>query len=406
MAKGSWVLRRDTNMNSKNIGLSLSGGGVRATVFHLGVLKELANQNLFDSIKTISSVSGGSLAIALIYANNENKWPSGSQFLNEILAKIEIKLMAKDIQKIFMIKSLSKPWSLFTGRANLLAKVLEVAWNIKGSLQDLEGDLNWIINSTHFNNGKNFRFSKEKMGDYKLGYVSKPDFAISHAVAASAAFPGLIGPLKLNKNKYQWTNSLNESKKSHLSSEANVDKKTNNEETESNIYKDNHPNSFFLWDGGVYDNLGLEAIFKIEKGFNHNIDYLIVSDASLPIDYEWRKNVFTKAYRLIDISMNQVKGLMARNVINYFSTHNQNGLYLQIGNDPEEFLADRIKQQKILLNKPIREFASHFPTCLSSLKVPEFESLLLHGQEVAEATILKYGQTLKSDVQDLKNKVS
>ncbi len=38
------------------IGLTLSGGGLRATVFHLGVLTRLANTNLWENLEHIPTV--------------------------------------------------------------------------------------------------------------------------------------------------------------------------------------------------------------------------------------------------------------------------------------------------------------------------------------------------------------
>ena len=49
-----------------NIALALSGGGIRAMVFHLGVLKYLSEQNKLEEISHISTVSGGSLIIGLL----------------------------------------------------------------------------------------------------------------------------------------------------------------------------------------------------------------------------------------------------------------------------------------------------------------------------------------------------
>jgi hypothetical protein len=43
-------------------GLALSGGGFRATCFHLGVLAHLAESNQLDCVDTISCVSGGAIA--------------------------------------------------------------------------------------------------------------------------------------------------------------------------------------------------------------------------------------------------------------------------------------------------------------------------------------------------------
>jgi hypothetical protein len=41
--------------------------------------------------------------------------------------------------------------------------------------------------------------------------------------------------------------------------------------------------AYTLWDGGVYDNLGLEALYKIGEGLDGEIDFLIVSNASASI---------------------------------------------------------------------------------------------------------------------------
>ena len=57
-------------MKKRNIGLALSGGGFRASIFHMGVLKYLAEKNKLEEISYISSVSGGSLLIGLIYSLN------------------------------------------------------------------------------------------------------------------------------------------------------------------------------------------------------------------------------------------------------------------------------------------------------------------------------------------------
>jgi hypothetical protein len=52
--------------SAREIGLALSGGGVRAAVFHLGALKRLAGEDLLEQVSTISTVSGGSLIMAAL----------------------------------------------------------------------------------------------------------------------------------------------------------------------------------------------------------------------------------------------------------------------------------------------------------------------------------------------------
>ncbi len=48
------------------VGLCLSGGGYRATVFHLGVLWLLYEARLLSTAKRISSVSGGSITAGVL----------------------------------------------------------------------------------------------------------------------------------------------------------------------------------------------------------------------------------------------------------------------------------------------------------------------------------------------------
>jgi predicted acylesterase/phospholipase RssA len=51
--------------------LALSGGGFRATLFHLGVIRYLAEKQKLDEVKAICSVSGGSVLAAHLVLNWE-----------------------------------------------------------------------------------------------------------------------------------------------------------------------------------------------------------------------------------------------------------------------------------------------------------------------------------------------
>lgn len=55
------------------MGLSLSGGGFRASFFHIGVLAQLAMKGLLGHVEVISTVSGGSIIGALYYLHLRNK---------------------------------------------------------------------------------------------------------------------------------------------------------------------------------------------------------------------------------------------------------------------------------------------------------------------------------------------
>jgi len=50
----------------KSIGLCLSGGGFRASLYHLGVLRYLVEAKQLENVSCISAVSGGSIIAALL----------------------------------------------------------------------------------------------------------------------------------------------------------------------------------------------------------------------------------------------------------------------------------------------------------------------------------------------------
>jgi NTE family protein len=60
------------------IGLGLSGGGFRATVFHLGLLARLAEEDLLEDVTFLSTVSGGSVCAGLVTPEATSSGPPAS----------------------------------------------------------------------------------------------------------------------------------------------------------------------------------------------------------------------------------------------------------------------------------------------------------------------------------------
>ena len=56
-----WTLGPD-----QKLGLALSGGGFRASLFHIGVLARMAELDLLRHVGVLSTVSGGSIIGALL----------------------------------------------------------------------------------------------------------------------------------------------------------------------------------------------------------------------------------------------------------------------------------------------------------------------------------------------------
>jgi len=53
----------------KKIGLALSGGGFRATLYHLGLVRFLRDAGVLRQVTHITSVSGGSIMAAHLALN-------------------------------------------------------------------------------------------------------------------------------------------------------------------------------------------------------------------------------------------------------------------------------------------------------------------------------------------------
>ncbi|MCL2286455.1 MAG: patatin-like phospholipase family protein [Firmicutes bacterium] len=330
------------NLHKQRIGLALSGGGIRAAIFHLGALQYFAEAGLFKQIANISSVSGASLAMGIILAVNGNKWPTEKEFLLTVQPAVCTLILKHNIQAA-ALRWLPFSPRYWRHRVGLLAKMLEDKWNIRGSIQDLPSYPYWEINCTTFETGNNFRIRRDYMGDSAIGYVQNPNLPISHMIAASAAFPVLIGPYILKAHDFRWTKD-----KHGKLPEVSVDY------------------HYTLWDGGVYDNLGIDPLYTTGRGLDNEIDFLIVSNASAFTGHQLRQGNISLANlrRLLDISMNQVDVLRSRQIFSSIIQQGR-GMYLKIGFAGD----DRIRD---------------YPTTLNSPTPQNFDLIFRHGYENAK----------------------
>ncbi|NND98032.1 MAG: patatin-like phospholipase family protein [Pirellulaceae bacterium] len=365
------------------IALAFSGGGVRATVFHLGVLARLARQDLLGNVTILSSVSGGSLAAGLVFSTCGYRWPNSHEYLHDVVPRCLSLLTTKNVQRTYVLRSLLRPWRLLSGRASVLGDAIESHWGITGSLGDLPIEPRWIINATCYQTGKNWRFQRDLMGDYQAKYIPDPEFRLSHALAASAAVPGLIGPLLIRSRQHRWC---------EYQSAIGVEGDWQPIEPK---YRHLH-----LWDGGVYDNLGVESLFKPGDGLCDEADFLIVCDASRPLSSEsrqsrWRPGYLKASMRLVDVATDQVRSLRARMLIEYFKQNPGTGAYLRLGSVATRANARGAVANKVTLSDSDIQFVAQIETTLRRLSGNEFSLLFRHGFEIADTMLSNYGnQTL------------
>lgn len=348
------------------IALALSGGGIRAMVFHLGVMKHLAERGLLENVVRVSTVSGGSLLVGLLLQQNLLRWPTSEQFLARSLPALRESLCTRSLQWGAARRLLNPMnWRFLLSRANLLAMTLRREWQVRGALGDLPEAPEWSINGTTAENGKRFRFKRHDIGDYALGYASAERFPLASALAVSAAFPGGFGPLSLDARRFDWRRrSWDDPPEAAKPVEA--------------AFPQLH-----LYDGGVYDNMGLEPFFDAgrQRPKQEGV-FIICSDAGAPLASGFNKgplNVF-RLKRVADIMSEQSRSLRVRAFAHFLRETPSGGAYLSINT--------AIYGEK---SCPSAQFAASFPTTLRRLDHDEFDRLAAHGQAVAERFRKDYG---------------
>ncbi len=300
--------------NNKKIGLSLSGGGYRATVYHLGTLRKLKELGLLDKVDVISSNSGGSITGAT-YALNVDNYDTFEKIILSGVKRSTIKFVLTSLRilipliivlglLIISVCALFKGFILF-GLIGILTFIFlilffqfrlfpislmnEQAYNkffIKNAtLSSVSPDIEIAINSTNLETGRLFVFSRTSMGDSKYEYDEElPDikyetqnFPLARAVAASTAVPGVFTPIKIQKQYYSAPEN----------------------------YKKVKPR---LVDGGVYDNQGLHKLTQTTS--KYGCHFIVVSDAGNEMPFKnqyW--NSFALLFRTSNVFMNRIKNL-------------------------------------------------------------------------------------------------
>jgi len=273
-----------TEGEEDGIGLALSGGGYRAMLFHLGVLRRLNEIGLLSQVARVSSVSGGSLTAGRL----ATAWKK-LDFQDGVAANFDGEV-AEPILR-FSRRLVDVPAAVigllpFIGPGDV-AGFFYRSLAGTATLQDLPDTPRFVFNSAHLASGTSWRFSKPYMGSYRVGLIPNPRTKVTTAMAASAAFPPVLSPVILRPNPGEF------------------------EQVEG---ADLYPNEGLrklvaLADGGVYDNLGLETL-------SGRYNTLLVSDASGGLAVKPGSYTLPpfQLMRVLDTATEQARALRRRNL--------------------------------------------------------------------------------------------
>ena len=248
--------------------LCLSGGGFRAALFHLGALRRLNELGVLSRVDTISSVSGGSIVAAHVM-ERVRPWPApGSSFPNweSAVAQPFRDFTARDLRTgavVRRIASRSRPGAA----AEALAARYAALTN--RTLPELPERPRFVFCATDMAFGVNWVFERTRMGDYRAGYKAPPpDWPVARAVAASSCFPPVFDPLPLGLAPRDLTGG----------------------DVAPSAERDKLVRGLRLTDGGVYDNMGLEPVWKDHAA-------VFVSDGGATFDYGVGQNELARLLR-------------------------------------------------------------------------------------------------------------
>ncbi len=229
-----------TSYDPSAIGICVSGGGYRASLFHVGAFMRMNELGLLGRASRIASVSGGSITTGVLAMNWDRiGWGpdhiAPQEDIFELLAKPVIAACEKSIDVGISIAGFLPGVSA----GNALAKSYDRNVFENLPISKITDTRRFIFCAANLQTGGLFRFTRDYLADWQALQSTVRSIRLSQAVAASSAFPPVLSPMRLSLSR------------------EDVSFPRGGRLDDPELRK-----SPVLVDGGVYDNLGLEPVWK------------------------------------------------------------------------------------------------------------------------------------------------
>src|ERR1043166_4265060 len=199
----------------KKLGLALSGGGFRATLYHLGLIRFFRDAGLLSDVTHITSVSGGSSIAAHLVLHRKRYTGTAAEFdeaAAELLSFIQLDIRNRILRRFPLMLPLGGLRRLIgksnrkLTRAGLLERHYRKHLYGDVSLFELPKSPKLHLLSTNLSEGCLCSFHRDGLlvarpqahKGFHLHKIPTGLATVSMAVAASSAFPGFFPPLELN----------------------------------------------------------------------------------------------------------------------------------------------------------------------------------------------------------------
>lgn len=349
-------------------GLALSGGGFRATLFHLGALWRLNELGWLRRLDIITSVSGGSIINGVLATRwSSLAWsplPGGGEIALDFEDKIANPIREFCTKSIDVSSVIIGGLSPFSSIADQVAHAYDKHLFEGATLQTLPAPVSglaprFLFYASSLQTGSSVRMDRRRFADYKIGEIPSPDLSLARVVGASSAFPPILSPVYFDFDPAQWQPLPG----GYLFPNVELRKQV------------------VLTDGGVYDNLGLEAIYD-------RCDTVLVSDASAPFDIvnDATGDPLSQMTRVNAVMMEQTRALRRRAVVNEFTSGRRRGTFWGIGTH----IGDYGLPSTVVKDSPLTASLELIRTRLNQFSAEEQGHLINWGYALADAAMRRW----------------
>ena len=253
-----------------------------------------------------------------------------------------------------------------------------------------EGIPQFLFYGTNLQTGASVRMIQNMLYDWKIGATEIDDWELATVVGISSAFPPFLSPVILKPDAGKWIKGKY-----------------------AICFDDlKYREKLYLTDGGVYDNMGMESLWKKFSNElvtdNHNfkallqddIDSVLISDAGAPLAYQKKpgKNWFSLTMRALDIVTDQARAVRKRWLIDKFKRKKLSGTYWGITTKIDNYgLSDALAKD----NKITRGL-SVIKTRLTSFSDSDKGKLINWGYALADAGMRKHVKDILLKIPELR----
>ncbi|MBO6519272.1 MAG: patatin-like phospholipase family protein [Rhodospirillales bacterium] len=356
------------NTTPSGRGLALSGGGYRATLFHLGALWRLNELGWLKTFDDITSVSGGSITAAWL-AVNWDELAFDADGVATAFEPIVVKPLREFCSRGIDIKAgLAGLLNPFSSGAKQLIKAYDSRLFNGRTLQDLpdpgiDGVPRFTLYATNLQTGVSVRMARDYMADYTLGKIDLPQIPLALATAASSAFPPVFCPVKLETDPGSWT----------IFPDAELSG------------RDDLRRQMLLGDGGIYDNMGLQRLINRRQT-------ILISDAGAPIDVadSIGFDYLRRTLRVLDILTEQTRALRKAPFVRELQQGVRQGTYWGISTKIGDYASDTVTP--IVQDSQATADLASVRTRLDAFADAEQKALINWGYALTDAAMRRYVQ--------------